>query len=396
MRRGREAWILGALVLVFVAAATYYGRLGFEEQRTQQPTTYSIDPDGLKVYYQLLERQGIQVRRFERPLNRLPDDAGVLVMAEPQQRKVAPDEDAALWSWVKKGGTLLLIVSGGVRNEEGRPLDLQGLTVQTKKALPADLPPNPEADYPLSRDVHRVHVEGAARLTDPNEEGTPLVQDSEGIYVATWSYDKGGTVVVATDGVMPSNRQIATADNAVLFVNIAQQRAKNRPVVLFDEYHQGFVAEEGGGRSLWAAVGAPARAALWYLLVVFLLVIYNANRRFGSPIALHPPEARPSTEYIEGMAGLFRRARAPELALEMIYHAFRHDLAARIDSAPDAPPETVAEAGARRFGWPADSVRTLLARCDEIAEGAKASEAEVLRLATEIQDYRRKAALVRI
>src|SRR5437899_2763738 len=112
MGRGREAWILGALVIVFIVATVYYGRQGFEEQRNDWPTTYGVGPKGLRAFYELLGRQAT-VARFERPLTRLPADAGVLVMAEPQKLKVGPEEQSALSDWIRKGGTLLLIVSGG-------------------------------------------------------------------------------------------------------------------------------------------------------------------------------------------------------------------------------------------------------------------------------------------
>jgi hypothetical protein len=84
------------------------------------------------------------------------------------------------------------------------------------------------------------------------------------------------------------------------------------------------------------------------------------------------------------------------------------DLAVRVDAPPDAIPERIAEISALRYGWNAAELRGLLARCETILAGAQASpsaaprlkpilqDSELLRLAQQIQDYRRKADLVRL
>jgi hypothetical protein len=396
MRRGREIWILAVLLLAFVMATAYYTGRGAQSRQSSQPTTYSVGPNGLKALYSLYEREGMRVRRFEQPFTRLPADAGLLVVAEPFARALQEDEKQALWRWVDGGGALLLIVSGEWPIRALQGLTPDGIEAVTRAAAPGDIEPQSSSDV-LLRDVKRLRVSGTTRLVNKEEERrATLAEDSQGAYVVAWDCEGGGAIIVTTDGVAAGNAQIAADDNAVFFVNIAQEYTGMRPFVLFDEFHQGFGSEEGNGRSLWEALGAPARVAFWYLAFVLLLVLYNANRRFGAVRRLMPPASRPSTDYIASMAGLFRRAGAAEIAVETLYKAFLRDLAARVDAPPDAQPERIAELGARRYGWNADSLRSVVARCERIIGGERAGEAEMTRLAAQIQEYRRQAELVRL
>lgn len=396
MRLGRDAWALLALLLVFIAAMAYYARHSMEGGGEDQPTTYNAGPGGTKALYQLLLREGKEAERFEQPLENLPADAGLLVMFEPFQRRVEKEEKEALLRWVGEGGTLLLAVSpkASAPFEEGLVLD--EVDVQRKKPSPATLPVDPERS-PYFHDVRSLRVDGATRLKEePGKTVDELLLDEEGAYIIAWKQGKG-TVIVTTRGVLPGNAHIAEADNVLFFVNIVEAHTfPDRPLVLFDEYHQGFGYATEGGRSLWQAMGAPARTLVYYLAFGFLLFLYNANRRFGAALHLAAPSYRPSTEYIASMASLYRRAGAADMALETIYRAFARDLTLRLDAPPDATWDRIADLAARRFGWKARDLRDLMRRCEKVVEGEKIGEHEMMRLAVQIQEYRRRVELVRV
>lgn len=415
MRAGKEWWVLGALLGLFVVATAVLTQRGEQNLRREQPTTYSTGRGGTKALFDLLSKQGFDVDRFERPYTKLPPNGGLLIMFEPWARDVAEGEQDALWKWVEGGGSFLFVVS---KKGIGQGVGLASIALDVKTDRPADIPVDP-ASSPLLADVRAIHVEGDIRLDnrDPKKQKT-LAADSEGAYAITFPRRKG-TVTVVTEGLAAGNAQLVKADNAVFFVNVARAAARpNRNDVLFDEYHQGFGYESAGGGSLWQAMGAPLRTAFWYLAAVSLILIYSLNRRFGAPILIEGPPSRPSTEYIASMAGFYRRAQAADIPFETIYHTFVRDLAARVDAPPDLSTDTLADLAARRYGWPADSLRALLNRANAVINQpataigpafrpgseakpltrklARAHETEVFHLAQQIQDYRRKAELVRL
>lgn len=381
--------MLGAMVLVFVAATAYFTSAGLDDRQRAQPTSYSAGPSGVKGLYELLGRQGLSVGRWERPIRELPADA-VLIVMEPLARPMDQDGSKALRRWQAAGGRLLLFASGSPALP-GVPVE--GVAVESTGAATSQERPR-GARGSVLRGVRTVRLRGQQRLTlTVNKHAGVLAADRYGALVVRGP-GPGRTVVVA-DALSPRNGRLADADNAVLLANLASGLANGDRPILFDEYHQGFGGEGGGGRSLWEAVGPATRAAFWYLLVGVLFVVYNANRRFGAPLRLQTGRDRPVTEYIESMARLYRRAGALGTALEFLSSAFERDLAARVGVAPDARREEIARAAERHLGLPATEVAELLQRCDGAVTSAPLTDADILRLARDIHGYRRKADIAR-
>ncbi len=397
MRRGADIWVLAGLLLVFAAVTAYFGAIGFEREQSAQPTTYSAGPSGLKALYRLLESEGIPVQRFKEPPSQLPEDAGLLVISEPLKRPFTEAEKASLRAWITGGGTLLLLTEDSEIMRPLRGAPLEEVSVETKPPRPAEIAPGAEErTSPYLRDVRRLQVEGEGRIVVRSvEEAQTLVADREGACLVRWS-DGEGSVIVAAAGLGLNNRGISRADNAILLVNIAAEHIGEGRRVYFDEYHQGFGLESGMERSLWMALGTPARALIWFGLILSLIYLYHVNRRFGSARSLLPPASRPSTEYIASMAGLFRRAEAADIALEQVYRAFLRDLTRWTDAPPESDYLRVAELAGRRFHLPSEPLRELMARCEEVVRGERVKESEMLKLVQQIQDYRRRVELVRV
>jgi hypothetical protein len=408
MRWGKEAWMLAVLVVLFVIATAFITKREAQNQQRDQPTTYSAGSGGTKALFELLQRQGFQVERQEQLYTKLPPTGGLVIMFEPWQRDLAEGEQAALWKWVEEGGSYLLVVS---KKGEGQGVTLENVTINTEPNSSGEVNVNPSAN-PLLQDVSHVWAEGDIRLENRDKKKQKsLISDSKGDFAITYPRGKG-SVTVVTDGLASSNATLEKADNAVFFVNLAQAHSKaSRSTILFDEYHQGFGYEGETGTSLWAVMGAPLRTATWYLLAVCLILIYSLNRRFGAPLRTPAPNMLPSTEYIRSMAGFYRRAQAAGIPFEVVFHSFVRDLAVRVDVDPADSPETVAKAAARRYGWQVEPLAALLTNSKRIIESlpasrtapvgaslkaARAIEIEVFNLAQQIQEYRRKAELVRL
>jgi hypothetical protein len=394
LRIGREAWILGALLLLFVLFSAFYTERGIQEEEKGRPTTYSFGPNGLAALYRVLQKQGLATRQYRRELGSLPSDAALVVIAEPVARQVSMAESDAVRKWVEGGGALLFLVSDNAFSVGPSEEMLSShMRIDLAQSRPLDLTVDPASSRYL-RDIHSIHVDGTLRLS-PRGGAKSLLRDDDGSYAVTWKKGKG-TVIAAMSSLGADNAHLQRADNALLFVNIAETHTSgHRKAVLFDEYHQGY-GEVVEGRSLWDALGTPARAVFWYFAGVFLILVYNLNRRFGPAKRLVLPSYRPSTEYIMSMARLFRKAGAGDIAIETIYKAFSRDLAQRLDAEPDSGPDQLTEIAHRRFGWETGPFRDLIARCEAIVNGRRINEAEMLRLAKQIEDYRRKADLVRL
>jgi hypothetical protein len=394
LRIGREAWILGVLLLLFVLFSAYYTRRGIQEEEKGRPTTNSAGPNGLAALYRVLQRQGFTAKQYRQDFTRIPVNAGLVVIAEPIERQITEVESEALWKWVDAGGALLFIVTDNAFAVSASEMLLSDhLRIDLKRSVPQDIAVDPKSSKYL-RDVHSIHVDGTLRLAARGSAKT-LLEDGQGGYAVSWTRGKG-TAIAAMSSLGFDNAHIQRADNALFFVNIAEAHSHSgQRTIFFDEYHQGF-GEVLEGRSLWDALGASVRAVFWYLAAAFFILVYNLNRRFGSAKRLIIPSYRPSTEYISSMASLYRKAGAGDIAIETIYKGFLRDLASKLDTQLDAGTDLMVEAGHRRYGWETSQFREMINRCEAIVRGERITESEMLRLATQIEDYRRKADLARL
>src|SRR5205823_1741955 len=173
-------------------------------------------------------------------------------------------------------------------------------------------------DSPYLAHVEKLAFASPIRLKPAAKSGyTTLFEDKAGPLVLVKRLGKGQVLVVANRKAA-ANSGIQEADNAVFLYNIAAQTAgAAHGTVLFDEYHHGIgfaQAATNGKESLAANVPLPLWLLFWHGVGLFLILLYNGNRRFGPPKWAGPVLARPSTDYIGSMALLLRRAGAADIA----------------------------------------------------------------------------------
>jgi hypothetical protein len=394
-RVGFDGCLLVVLILVLASVSVYYGARGGDRLADTNPTTHGTAPAGLRAYYELLRVEGIAARRWDHNLTILPPSAGLLVIGEPLEVPVEKEERDAVRKWVRGGGTLLLVATTSTeRAKAGLALPALNLAGGTDKRRDV----KPDVDASFTRGVASVSVRGKDRIYRDEDDaaGDPqwesVLYQGDDVYMATATLGRG-RLIVATPGAGLLNGDIGRADNAVLYYNIARGATANRPDVLFDEYHQGFGYVEATGRTLWQAIGRPARAAFWYMLGVFAVALYSLNRRFGRPLSLPAAEALSTGDYVTSMAGLYRRAAAREVAIGEMQRACVRILTVRLGLPPDAGVVRLAADAARLLGLPAEQTRVDLQRAAAIAEGAKVTEAEAVALARRLATYRRRAEL---
>ena len=127
-----------------------------------------------------------------------------------------------------------------------------------------------------------------------------------------------GKIVYLTDPYIVANGGINLVDNAQLAVNIV---ASGDGLIAFDEYHQGYGANEN--QLLGYFAGTPVVAIFLQLAALIGLLFYSQSRRFARALPENEPNRLSKLEYVAAMAELQQRTKAFDLAIENIYTDFR-------------------------------------------------------------------------
>ena len=161
-------------------------------------------------------------------------------------------------------------------------------------------PPAPETKITIPPSAPVVHLVGAGRSI--------LVEASHG----------AGSIAFLTDPYVVSNVGVGLVDNAQLAINLV---SAEDGAVAFDEYHQGYGANEN--RFFQYFAGTPVISIFMQLAAIAGFVLYSQSRRFARPVPEPEPDRCTKLEYVAAMAELQQRTKAFDLALENIYSDFR-------------------------------------------------------------------------
>ncbi len=200
-----------------------------------------------------------------------------------------------------------------------------------------------------------------------------------------------GKIVFLTDPYIVSNGGIGLVDNAQLAINIV---AANGGIVAFDEYHQGFGANEN--RLLGYFAGTPLVAVFWQFAAIAALILFTQSRRFARPLPDNEPNRLSKLEYVAAMAELQRRTHAYDLAIENIYTDFRR----RASKVVGADNLTVSRADlavllAERAQLNGQEIDRLMFKCEDIVRGEPTNKREVVQLIARLRQIEEKLGLRR-
>lgn len=302
------AWMKRAVLwgLIFLIA---YGLMALEarqkdEKGSVRATTYSVDARGYKALYLWLESMGIPIKRWSKPLRKLPQEASSLLIVEPE---VGPDpgEMKTLGLWIKGGGTLILVM-------QSQNVFLQRFGLYTKvirgvyKGKEILSQPGPYATG-----VQTILSKGHSDLSSDRPEWVFHLRDNRGGLLAVMNHGRG-RVIVLSDILLLSNGSLRKGDHAALALNMLLTH-RGEGTLLVDEYHHGY----GRATSVLGYL-RRSRAFVPFLQGILLLLILWAafGRRFGSPRPLVEEERQTSMAYFKAIGQLFQRAGARNLALE--------------------------------------------------------------------------------
>lgn len=376
MKGARWEWlILAILVAVLVGVSALVGDRDADDAREERPnpSTYNAKGTGSKGLYLWLQELGLRVRRWERPLTGLPDEATLLLVLGP--RLPLEEQDLkALEEWVRDGGVLVLAddtVGGPVPGVwAGAPLLSFGLRPRVGDGAGSLRPAFPS---PYAAGVETIQPTGRVRFQRRIPEGwAPLFADRVGDVVTIKRLGGGRLIAIADPGLF-SNARLEVAGHARLALNIVREHGKGG-VVLVDEFHHGYGHDDGFFRYL------KGTAAPWILAqasLAFLAFLLARGTRFGPPVPVGGEARASSLEYVGALGDLYRRAGARRLAVAALARSFRRHLAEALGARAGEEPARLGARAARRFGVGAERVKACLAP----GPGAAASDEALLKFA---------------
>jgi hypothetical protein len=386
MKKSTKAGLLMAGLFVLLVALNFFffagSRESKEDETTTNRSTFAATPFGTLAYYSLLEESGYPVTRLLRPYTSLKDTSEIgtlIIISLPPASNPDEQEIESLNKWVQGGGLLIII-------DREIQLEFPGsVQVHTTGAYISS-PVRPVQPTPLTKGVRRLSVTNpASYVTVGGNSSTVDIADNQGAFVADTRLGRG-RVVFITEPHVVANNGIEEDDNLTLALNIVHDTPNGK--IAFDEYHHGYGSSGlfGGNSLLGYFRGTPVPWILVQVLLMSLLLIYSRGRRFARPLPLKVERRTTNLEFVSSMATITRLARASGLAMENIYSEFRRRLChyAGVGKETDSP--RLAKEVASRSRISERTLRDVMARCERIIRGDRASDSEMLSLVTLIRD----------
>lgn len=338
-----------------------------DDDDNRLPSTYLTGKHGALAAYEMLERAGYPVQRWERPLGDLAAQAGpqtVVIFAEPFTRDT--DDIKAVRTILDKGGRvlatgflggLLLPASHATTSDSfsyvACKLEPQGLDTL---AASGEVWMTPSASWQVGNPAARVQYSCA---------GQPAVVE--------YDWGKGHAVWWASSTPL-ENESLTRAQDLDLFLNSLGPREGKQ--FYWDESLHGEV------RSNWSFATGPALRLLQFgLPVLALLVLFSFSRRSGPERELPGPVRATPIEFLEALGSLYKNAGAASTAVAVAWERFRRHVlwlcgmrAQRIDAAE------VAAIVRRRFPQAPASLAEDLAAVELAAGDETLNPKEALRL----------------
>lgn len=322
----RRAGFLALLALFALALAL------LAERPTPSASVRSRAPRGLRAAFHYLERRGVDVRAWERPLARLPEQPGLLIVAMPLAAPPLREDLEALDRWSQRGGnTLLLADPSGAGAYDAALLAAFGLSRVDSQAEPplgwsgwrrwrtaeSVLVPAPWR-VAAGRTARPVVLTGAARIGEPPSTEAWLL-DANGTAFAFEVPRQRGRLVVVNNATLLANAWLARDGNLAWLEETLGDLVPTGGAALFDEWHQGYreVSEEDG-----PGTGVPLALLLTHLGLIYCGVVFVLARPFGPRLVAEGANPGSISRSLLGLASLHRVGRhAAEAGQLLLDHA---------------------------------------------------------------------------
>jgi hypothetical protein len=326
----------GATILMLAATAAFAPPAA--EQGEAVPSSYSSASGGALAAYLLLEDLRYSVRRWEEPPGELPEPGRgtVLILAEPTQMP-SKGESEALRRFLRSGGRILFC---GASIKSFFPA--AGASSSSETAWKEFSPNFPSG---ISRGADRIAMRPQAYWPEITSSQLALYGNQEHSAVVSWRFGEGQVLWWA--GATPlTNAGIREAGNLRLFLNSVSSSSGDPLSIYWDEYFHG---ERG---TLWSYVaGTPVAWGIAQIGLIALALLFTFSRRSGPIVGPAAVSRLSPLEFVETMGGLYQRAGAASIAVEVSYRRVRLELSRRLGLPTAVSDPELAQAAADRLGF---------------------------------------------
>jgi hypothetical protein len=371
-------WV-GVILLPVIAGLVFFSAR--EEHQSELPTSYSAQPSGAKAAYLYLSEEGYRVERWEHPPTALPPDAHntILLLAAPMGFP-KDDEKNALQLYLKRGGKILATGYSAHAFLPRANLLFEYLPEAVWKEY------RPIVVSPLTRGGPiRMSPISYWALTEPDQV-VHYAHEGKGIVV---SYKVGEGEVIWWGAETPlTNAGIQEAGNIGLLLNSLGNSKDVR--ILWDEYFHSFHVETTN----YMATPAIRYGLFLQCALVFLALLFTYSRRNVPIRPVSEPSRLSPLEFVHTLGGLYRRANATDVALEVAYNRFRALLTRRLGVRPDTSSADLARAARNRLAYKDNDLETTLKQIEANSRVPDLTEAKVLDLVQRLSRHAHNMKLI--
>lgn len=263
-------------------------------------STYNKNPDGYGAWYAFMANRGTPIQRWQKPFQNLtktkPENSTTLLQINSYLTGFYLDTIEK--KWVEKGNKLIIL---GIR---------QPVTEAAFSSLHSSL-------------VGNVKIDTTRRKILIKDEQEKL-GDKFGAIV--WEEKIGqGKLIFATTPYLAANAYQKEQGNYEFLAQlVTQDRKNNNQSIFIDEYIHGYkdknlLDKEEKIESLLKYFGkTPLINLVLPAIILFILLVWAENQRFGQPAKLKTPVVDNSEAYIQALAAVLEKAGSNEFILDLV------------------------------------------------------------------------------
>lgn len=295
--RQRKLWLLAVMAIVAIVIITLVAAPN--NNKLNSGSTYGRNADGYGAWYEYMSSRGTPLQRWQQPFSKFinKQDTNQITYIQvysklqfKQSNLISPQLTSAETDWIKKGNTLAII----------------GISQPTTAAPFQSL---------LSQGDRQIKIATTRRKKSSSQT---ILGDRFGEVI--WSEKIGkGKVIYAVTPHLAANAYQEGTDN---YEFLAELVSENKQIWV-DEYIHGYkdretITQEKKENLLNYLTTTSLFPFLIQLLIMIVIAVIAAFRRFGEPRIINNSVVENSMAYIEALSGVLAKANRTSFAVSTI------------------------------------------------------------------------------